>query len=255
MPSADEKVASEGQKLIEDSDCDEKGRTNLRLPPFRHSHPIAWFAIVEAKFRLHGVLAQVKSSLVLDALQDLPQKEERQVFKFLRSDPDPKYSDFKQKLIEIFSPSPEKRWASIKLVLSGHSSHLDPSVVMGQLEDAVTLPGKKKELDLVKAVFLESLNPDIRSRIPNAFNLSREELVDTVQKLQDATLSTVTTNTVVKVDSYSSEEINVVSKGKRPHDVCRFHHKWNEKARFCFRWCRYWEEKFIQPRSIVPKNM
>ena len=50
MPSTDEKVVSEGQKLIEDSDCDSKGRTPLRLPPFKFSDPFAWFAIVEAKF-------------------------------------------------------------------------------------------------------------------------------------------------------------------------------------------------------------
>ena len=151
-----------------------------RLPEFSQHEPLTWFRRAETRFRLRGIKqVTTKADYVLEAL---PETIIRRIGPWLDQPPgEIPYDDLKKHLLREFSPTTSERARRLLLMPSQpigdrKLSQLWDEICMLSRLPEINEDSKKKEVDLKKEIWLQTLPSCVRVLLHNTDEKSTDDL-------------------------------------------------------------------------------
>ena len=260
------------------------GHIAVKLSPFSTSESRAWFRRTEGQFRLAKIAnSTTKADFVMQAL---PEEVFFAISPWLDDQPETlDYDKLKQHLLEEYSmTAPDRAQKILRLAAQpiGDQSakHAwNELVSLSRLNSIDPLTGKLREIDLRREIFLQRLPETIRASLPEAYDISINELITSADKLLIAARASRRgqASAVSNVDTHE-DEANIATatwprrqpsrkyvtqqqtqfrgpttEGKlsslMPSGLCGYHSKFGPGAKRCFQGC-LWHKL----QSFVPKN-
>lgn len=173
-----------------ESDSHPAAAAHIKLPTFSAIEAPIWFRRAEIQFRLKKITHTTsKADHVLAALPDdlFPR-----IAEWLESKGDTavKYEDLKAFLLQRFTPSPAQRTAQLLQLAKQPLGDQKPSEALLEMKALARLPpapnGQTRTVDLLRALWLLRLPEPIRAAIPNAEEISEDDLQLQADNLMDA---------------------------------------------------------------------
>ena len=202
---------------------------HIQLPTFSPADALAWFQRAEVIFRTKRVTSSTRKAD--HVLASLPED----IFPILspwllsKEDQEITFEETKQKLLTIFTPTPEERAKRLlqmsRQTLAGH--HQRPSAAYEEMRALATLPDKRP-LDLVRVLWLLRLPDTIRDSL----------VVDFMDK-EIETLTASADSRLAMADAATAAPAEGPVKKKRTRPYCWYHSRFGDSARICIPPCTY----------------
>ncbi|XP_066980121.1 uncharacterized protein [Macrobrachium rosenbergii] len=230
----------------------------VKLPLFSRQNTASWFQRAKAHFHMAHISDDAtKSDIVMTVL---PKEVFNRISFWLDAQLDKvTYTGLENKLLNSYSMPMSKRAQRAFDLLSQTLGDASPREAWYQLRVLITLPGRNKNgrkrmIDLTKAIFLGCLPREVQRQIRDAENLDMDALVDDAQKLYEATKAsthaTALTATTLGACNLSEEDgddggdISTIYKKRTP---LREHRTWSNPA-----WCFYHRKFGTNARACRP---
>ena len=232
----------------------------VQLPPFSTNDALAWFQRAEILFRTKRITATTKKAdLVLAAL---PEDIFPQISTWLlaKEDTDINYEETKEKLLELFTPTPEERAEKLLMLSRLPLASQRPSTAFEEMRALATLPDKRS-VDLLRVLWLLRLPDNVREALVDFMNTDINELKKHADAKIAATRQSRTTAPALDHPTEDEEDVEqpaaAASKPfqqqqpqqrRRPRqltsqqtlpDICWYHENFGSKAVKCRAPCRF----------------
>lgn len=251
---------TEHAKTVQDAAPPAEGiyAVSVKLSPFSTQAPTScsiWFRRAEIQFRLRRISdPYTKADYVLEAM---PEDIFTQISSWLDDfQVGIKYDDLKSYLLREFtlthSARAQKLLAFSKQPLGDRSTH----TVWNEMQALARLPtidpvtGQHRQVDLMRELWLQTLPSAVRAALPDAADLPMSVLIETADKLIDATKASLSPSHIGAVADFD-HELHAVFKQQHyqnrkrfdakilPSGLCIYHSKFGPRARNCVPGCQW----------------
>lgn len=213
----------------------------VKLPPFTSKNPQTWFQRAEVKFRLSRVTDEVtRADHVLNSMSE--QVMEKISGWLSRQEDNLKYADLKTFIMERFSVSMSER--AQQLLALAHQPIGDQTATecWDEIQQLMKNP---TTISLEREILLQRLPDSVRRAIPDAHELSEDDLLkqaDSLLSTDKATARRAASRTPVCLvtedsdDDYENDhtDINAVGSRREPRDSRRFRKTNREETTLCY---------------------
>ena len=227
----------------------------MQLPSFAPNDALAWFQRADIIFRTKRITASNrKADLVLASL---PEDIFPQISTWLLSKEDTEitYEETRQKLLELFTPTPEERAEKLLILSRLPLASQRPSIAFEEMRALATLPDKRP-LDLLRVLWLLRLPDNVRESLVDFMNQDIQDLKKSADARIAATRQSRTTAPALDPNTEEEEDQDYPAAAasrqfqqrRRPRatpapqslpDICWYHETFGPKAIKCKAPCRY----------------
>lgn len=204
---------------------------SVKLPPFWHGSPTAWFIQAEAQFALRGVT--VDDTKYYHVVAVLDTETANRALSILTAPPaDNKYGTLKNFLLSAFDKTEEER-ASLLFNLTGLGDN-KPSELMDKM---LALLGDHEPCFLFRHIFLTQLPDFVRTSLANSKNKNNPRAL----ALEADQLVIASTHVAPTPNVHQVRHHRVTPQA----DVCSYHRRFGNNARKCLEPCKF-SQRFKQ---------
>lgn len=202
---------------------------SIKLPPFWHGSPAAWFIQAEAQFALRGITADETKYYHVVAILDT--ETAHRALSILAAPPsDNKYGTLKNFLLSAFDKTDEER-AALLFNLTGLGDS-KPSELMDRM---LSLLGHHEPCFLFRHIFLSQLPEYVRTSLANSKNKHNPRAL------------ALEADQLVIASGQIAPHVHHVRHNRvtQQTDVCFYHKKFGRDARKCMEPCKF-SQRFKQ---------
>ena len=194
----------------------------VKLNPFSTSEPKSWFRRAEGRFRLSRI---TNSATMSDyVIQALPEDVFREISSWLDDQPDEiEYDKLKARLLLDYTLSPSEKAQKILCLASQPLGEQTAKqawneiLSLSRLNEVDAVTKAPKEIDLRREILLQRLPASVRAALPEADDVSIDQLVEKADKLLLSTKASRRSHVNLVTDASSEDNLHVnsVATGRR----------------------------------------
>ena len=226
----------------------------VQLPSFSPNDALAWFQRADIIFRTKRITASNKKADLV--LASLPEEIFPQISTWLLSKEDEEitYEETRQKLLELFTPTPEERAEKLLILSRLPLASQRPSIAFEEMRALATLPDKRP-LDLLRVLWLLRLPDNVRESLVDFMNQDIQDLKTSADARIAATRQSRTTAPALDQrceeeddQDYAAAASRQLQQRRRPRpqmsqqqhpDICWYHENFGSKAIKCKPPCKF----------------
>lgn len=235
----------------------------VKLPPFTIKTPGVWFRRAEAKFRLSGI---TQSTTMADhTLSAMTESTAELIQAWLADQPDHLlYEDLKDYILKRFCLPVSERAQRVLRLADQPLGDNTARERWEEIQSLLNLPskdGKTQRVSLEREIFLQSLPTEVRQNLPQAHEMTTENLIVTTEKLMDAHRASRQRTPAFQISDQNADVCAAAPRQQRRSrpvqtppegkdgELCYYHVRFGDDAKKCRPHCPRYSKNGVMGRQ------